>query len=160
MSVSSSGSLSSFRPIIWLLFPHWPTLGPFHPGTFPWGGLYLSAHMDLEVKASWGTRLDRAWRHPLTLDPQGAFLCMHRLSLVPKRGSRDLNPLFKQNFAPLCPCHDCYLKVFPRDKHCLYPVSVVTSNLEGKQEADCKCLSWSPPSPVPGNANRRLVVNI
>ena len=84
---------------------------------------------------------------------------MYCLSLVPKEGSRDLNPLFKQNFAPLCPCHDCCLKVFPRDKH-VYPVCVVSSDLEGKQEADCKHLSWSPPSPVPGNANRRLVVNV
>ena len=26
----------------------------------------------------------------------------------------------------------------------IYPVSVVTFILEGKQEADCTCLNWSP----------------
>ena len=59
---------------------------------------------------------------------------------------RSLNPLLKQGFAPLCPCHNCYLKLFTRGKKlAVYPVSVVTSVSEGKQEADCKCLNWSPP---------------
>ena len=45
--VSSSGSLGSFRPIIWFLFPHLT-----YPGTLPLLHMHLSARMDLEVKAS------------------------------------------------------------------------------------------------------------
>ena len=83
---------------------------------------------------------------------------MCSISLVPKkewgrRRCRSLNPLFKQGFAPLCLCqgyyldycHDYYLKVFTRDKDWLSTLFLVTSILEGKQEADCKFLNWSPP---------------
>ena len=69
-------------------------------------------------------------------------------SLPPKKDVelRSLNPLLKQGFAPLCPCHDCYLKLFTRGKKlAVYSVSVVTSVSEGKHEADCKCLNCSPP---------------
>ena len=60
---------------------------------------------------------------------QGAFLHRCRVSLVPKEGEwRSHNPLFKQGFAPLCPCpdyyldycHDYYFKVFTADKHWLF----------------------------------------
>ena len=71
--------------------------------------------------------------------------------LLKEEEGRSLNALLKQGFAPLCPCHDynidyrCsqdyYLKVFTRDKLTIYPVSIVTSISEGKQEADCKCLN-------------------
>ena len=44
---SSSGSLSSFRPIIWFLYPHLT-----YPGTLPWVCIHPSAKMDLKVKAS------------------------------------------------------------------------------------------------------------
>ena len=89
----------------------------------------------------------------LDFDPQEAFLCIHSVSLVRKRGGeekqRPLNPLLKQDFALPCHCHDCYLdychdcylKVFTRDKDWLFihilkpksvPVFVATSILEGK----------------------------
>ena len=44
---SSSESLSSFRPIIWLLFPHLT-----YPGTLPGCTHTPSGKMHLEVKAS------------------------------------------------------------------------------------------------------------
>ena len=69
-------------------------------------------------------------------------------SLPPKKDVelRSLNPLLKQGFAALCPCHDWYLKLFTRGKKlAVYSVSVVTSVSEGKHEADCKCLNCSPP---------------
>ena len=48
-----------------------------------------------------------AWHCPLTSDPQGAFLACVVSPLSQKRkGRRSLNPLLKQGFAPLCPCHD------------------------------------------------------
>ena len=84
---SSSGSLFSFRLIIRFLFPHLT-----YPGTLPWLHMYLSARMDLEVKASgrsknhYGLALSRllASKEPFCL--QGAFLHMCRVSLVPKEG--------------------------------------------------------------------------
>ena len=90
-----------------------------------------------------------AWHCPLTSDPQRAFLACVVSPLSQKReGGGSLNPLLKQGFAPVCPCHDynldyrCsqdyYLKVFTRDKLTIHPVSIVTSISEGKQEANCK----------------------
>ena len=48
--------------------------------------------------------------------------CMCVVSpLSQNRGwGRSLNPLFKQGFAPLCSCHDYYLKVLTRDKCWLF----------------------------------------
>jgi len=46
IEVVSSGSLFSFRPIIWYLFPHLT-----YPGTLPWVCTHPSAKIDLEVKA-------------------------------------------------------------------------------------------------------------
>ena len=99
-----------------------------------------SGKMDLEVEAS--GRLTMAWHCRLTFDPQGAFLAWS----CSKRGwgeGRSLNPLFKQDFVPLCTCHD-YQSVYKRQTLAIYPLSVVTFISEGKQEADCKCLNWSP----------------
>ena len=47
VQVSSSGSFSSIRPIIWFLFIHLT-----YPGTLPWVCPHPSAKMDLKVKAS------------------------------------------------------------------------------------------------------------
>ena len=47
ISGSSSGSLSSFRPIIWFIFLHLT-----YPGTLPWVCTPPSAKMDIQVKAS------------------------------------------------------------------------------------------------------------
>ena len=45
---------------------------------------------------------------------------MYNVFLVPRMEEwRSLHPLLKQDFAPLCPCHDYYLKAFTRDKHYL-----------------------------------------
>ena len=66
---------------------------------------------------------------------------MCSVSLVPKEGgSRSLNRSLKQGFPffvlaaaiNLDHCHDYYLKIYTRDKCLLYPVSFVTSILEGK----------------------------
>ena len=65
-----------------------------------------------------------------------------------RRKQRSLNPLLKQDFAPLYPCHDYYLDYchdYKRKTLAIYPVSVVISVLEGKQEADYKCFTWSSP---------------
>ena len=46
-----------------------------------------------------------AWHYPLTFDPQGTFLHMCSVSLVPKgRSGHPLILYSKQDFAPLCPC--------------------------------------------------------
>ena len=94
-----------------------------------------------------GARLIMAWCYPLPFGPQRTFLHICCVSLVPKEwGGRSLNPLLKQGFAPLCPCHDYYLQVLTREKHWLiYPVYAVTCVSEGKQKSDWKCLNWSPP---------------
>ena len=47
ISGRSSGSLSSFRPVIWFLFLHLT-----YPGTLPWVCTPPSAKTDLQVKAS------------------------------------------------------------------------------------------------------------
>ena len=52
-----------------------------------------------------------------------------------------------QDSAPLCPCHFCYLKVSTGDRVQLFTLfPVVTSIWRCKQEAGCKCLTWSPSS--------------
>ena len=89
--VSSSWFLPSFRPIIWFLF-----LYLTYPGTLLWVCTYPSVKMDLEVKAFGTSKTHAAWNYLLTFDPQGAFLCVFSVSLVPKRrGRRSLNPLLK-----------------------------------------------------------------
>ena len=107
-------------------------------------------------------RLIMVWHHPLTFDPQGAFLCMCSVSF---RGEwRTLN--FTQSL-PLFVLAMTYLKVFIRDKHWLFTLfllllpfwranrrlivnaltgahlSLVSGNA-GRRLAGCKCLTWSP----------------
>ena len=65
-------------------------------------------------------------------------------SLFPKKEVelRALNPLLKQGFAPLCPCHDRYLTLFTRGKKlAVYSVSVVPSVSEGKHKAVVNALT-------------------
>ena len=58
---------------------------------------------------------------PLLFDPQGAFLCMCSVFLAPRMGNMwPLDPFLKQGLAPLCSCHDCYLKVSTGDKAWLF----------------------------------------
>ena len=91
-----------------------------------------------------------AWPYPLTFDPQGAFLCMCSVSLVPKRGSRDL----KQDFAPLCPCYDYYLKGFTRNKDWLFTLFILLLPLRrGNRRLIVNVLTGAHLSLVSGNAN-------
>ena len=105
----------------------------------------LAAHAALSQDGSgskgfWEEQ-DSLWRHyTLTFDPQGAFCACIVSPLSQTRGERRfLNPLLKQSFAPLCTCHDNYLKVFTRDKHWLFTLFLLLLPF------------W--------RANRRLVVN-
>lgn len=79
-----------------------------------------------------------AWHYPLTFDPQGTFLLMCSVSLVPKgRSGHPLILYSKQGFAPLCPCITITLRCFKRQTLAIYPVSVVIAIVESKQEASC-----------------------
>ena len=113
--VSSSGSLASFRPIIWFLFPHLT-----YPGTLPWLYMHLSARMDLKVKASGRSKAHYVLVLSLDFLTHKEPFCACVVSPLFPKGRRSLNPLLKQHFAPLCPCHDYYIKVFTRDKHWLF----------------------------------------
>ena len=94
IEVASSGSLSSFRSTIWFLFPHltYPgTLGcaciPQPRWTFKWRLLR-------------GARLIMAWHFPLTFDPQGTFLHICSVFLVPKKGVQR-SPKYSKRILPL-----------------------------------------------------------
>ena len=74
---------------------------------------------------------------------------MCSVSFAPKMGN--IGPLdlsLKQGLAPLCSCHDCYLKVSSGDKAWLLTLFLLLflfrSFRKCKQEASCKCLAWSP----------------
>ena len=161
-----SGSLSSLRLIISFVPSGWFVSGP-SPGV----RTHTLGKTDLKVKASGRRKAHYGLELSLDFWPQGAFLV---LSLVPKiQGEqRSLNLLLKQGFARLCPCHIITLTI---------AMTAVTSILEGKQEADCKFLNWSPPIsrlregkqetsfkyviwspllPASWNANRRPAVNV
>ena len=86
---------------------------------------------------------------------------MYSVSLSQKRGEGDPLILYSNRVLPLCPCHDCYFKVFIRDKDGLfvYPLSVVDSISEGKQEV-VNALPGAHLYLVSGDANRRPGVNV
>ena len=108
----------------------------------------------------------------LTFDLQGA--------LSPKGGKgRFLNPLLRQGFAPHCPCHDYYLRMFTRQKGRLFTrfllllpfqranrrliVNALTGahlTLVSGNSNSFKYPGWSSLLRVPWNANRRPVVNV
>ena len=130
-----SGQVSGF------FFHTWPTL--VHPA---------GAHAPLSQDGSWS---EGFWEEQDSLWP-GIILWLltHKESfyacvvspLSQKGENRDLLSLYSNRaLPPLCPCHAYFLKVFTRDEHWLFTVSVVTSISEGEQEADCKCLNCSPP---------------
>ena len=74
---------------------------------------------------------------------------------------RALNPLLKQCFAPLCPCHDYYLKVFTGDKDRLFTLYLLLLPFRrANRRLIVKAETGAHLSPVSGNANRRLVVSI
>ena len=88
------------------------------------------------------------WGGPLfLLIPKESFWCKCNASLAPGMGNMwPLHLLLKQGLAPLCSCHSCYLQVSSGDSLAIYPVSIVISISKCKWEADCKHLTWSPPT--------------
>ena len=130
----SSRSLSSLRPII-LFVPSQVDLSQDPP----WGS---QAHIGQDRSQSEGfwEEQDSLWPRiiPWLLTPRSLSGHVSSVSLVPQNrgGQRSLNPSLKQGFALLGPCHIITLTI---------ALTVVTSILEGKQEADCKSLCWSPP---------------
>ena len=91
----------------------------------------LGTHAPLGQNRSWikgfWEEQDSLWPGiiPWLFDPQGPFLHMRSVFLVPKHGEgewRSLNPLLRQGFAPFYPCHDNSLKLFKREKH--YPFTL------------------------------------
>ena len=82
---------------------------------------------------------------------------------------RSLNPLLKQDFARLCPCHDyCldyhhdyYLKVFTRNKHWLFTQFLFLLPFQREnRRLIVGVFSGAHLSLVSGIANRRLVVSV
>ena len=84
--VSFSPSLSSFRPIIWFLFLHM-----IYPGTLSWVHTHPSAKMDLKVKASGRSKSHYDLVLFLDFGPQGAFLSMYSVSLVPEEVGAEIS---------------------------------------------------------------------
>ena len=153
----------------------------------------LGTHTPLSQDGSWSEGFweeqDSLW---LVLSPDlcplGAFLLMCSVSCPQKGGNgAPFNPLLEQGFAPLCPCrdhyldycHDCYLKVFTRDKHwlltlflLLFPfqranrrllVNALTGahlSLVSRNASSIKYLIWRPLLRAPWNTNRRPVLNV
>ena len=84
IQASSSGSLSSFSQLSGFFF------NLIYTGTLPLVCTHPSAKMDLKVKDSGRSKTPMTWHYPLTFDPQGAFLCMCSVSLVPKEGGMEI----------------------------------------------------------------------
>ena len=146
IQVSSSGPLSSFRPISWLLFPWDPLLG---------------VHAPLCQDGSWSEGFweeqDSWWPGIIPwLFTYRASFCMCIVSpLSPKKeGWRALNPLLKQGFTPLCPCYDYYLNVFTRDKHWLFTLFLLLHPFwRSNRRLIVNALTGAHLSLVSGNAN-------
>ena len=168
-----SGQLPGF------FFHTWPPLGP-SPGcahsawpTWVWKWRLLGR-----------ARLITAWCYT-----HKESLCAYVVSPLSQRSGeqRSLNPFPKQGFAPLCPCHDCcldychdcYLKVFTRDKHWLFTLFVlllpfrranrrlIVNALTGAHlslvSENANIFKYPAQSPFlcgPWNTNRRPVVNV
>ena len=148
----SSGQLSSF------FFHTWPTLGP-SPRVC---ARTLQPRWILKWRLLGGARLIMAWHYPLTHKEPLCACVVSSLSLK-RRELRSLNPLLKQDFAPLCPCHDCYLKVFTRDRHWLFILFLLLLPFQSKSANWRLIVNASTGAHLSlgsGNANRRLVVNV
>ena len=119
-------------PIIWFLFHTWPALGPSLIRSHNFFPRWISAQRPMESHML-------GFAPPFY--PPGVFLSMWNVSLAPWRGyTWPLDPLLKQCLAPLCSCHDCYLKVSIGDKVWLFTLFQLLFPF------------W--------RANRRLVVNV
>ena len=143
---SSSGSLSSFRPIMWLLFPHLTYLWTLWVLTYP------SPKMDLEVKASGRSRTHYGLVLSLLTHKGPFYVCV--VSPFPKKTeSRDALILYSIRLLTvfvlamtitLTIAMIITLRCLQETNTGYYPVSAVSSISEGKREADCKCLNLSP----------------
>ena len=146
-----SGQLSGF------FFPHLTC-----SGTLPWGA-HMPLSQDKSSEGFWEEQ-DLLWldSNPLTFDPQGDFLHVCSVSLIPReRGGRPLKPFLKEGFAPSLSLPLLLLYgIYKRQILAIYSASVVTSILESKQEANYKFLNWSSSISCPRKCNRRLVVNV
>ena len=73
-----------------------------YPETLPWVCTYPSAKMNLKVTSSGRSKTHMSWHYPLTFDPQGAFVRICSVSLVPKEvGSGDPLILYSNRVLPL-----------------------------------------------------------
>lgn len=136
---SSSWFFSSFRPIVWFLFPTSPAQDPPLGCTCTLSPDGSQSRKHKKSKIHYGLALS------MTFDPQAAFPCMYSVSLVPK-GGRDSLIFIQTGFASSSVQVTITLKVFTRNKHCGYlPSFCFYFHFRGKQEADCRCLQWSPP---------------
>ena len=111
-----------------------------YPGTLSWVHTHPSAKMDLKVKASGRSKTHYDLVLFLDFGPQGAFLSMYSVSLVPKGFAHFVLAVT----ITLNTASTITLSVYKRETLAIYPVAIVTSTWEGKQETDCKCLNWSP----------------
>ena len=74
----------------------------------------LGGHLPLSQD---GSQSDGFWEEQDSLWPGDTLTFDLQGALSPKGGKwRFLNPLLKQSFAPHCPCHDYYLRMFTRKK--------------------------------------------
>ena len=117
--------------------------------------------MNLEVKSSgtskphYGLELSPDFWHTQSLS--ASTVCLP----CPRKGGggkqRSLNPLLKQCFAPLCPCHDDYLKVFTRDKDRLFTlILLLLPSWRTHRRLLINSSTGPHLSPASGNAKRRL----
>ena len=151
---NSSGTLSSFRPIIWFLFLHLTC-----PGSLPWG-MHEPLSQDGSSSEGFWEEEDALWPGITpdlwpTRSPSALVSC---LPWSQKTGKwRSLSSLLKREFAFLCPCHDYYFKVFTEDKHWLFTLFPFQ---RANRKLTVNASTGTHPSLVSGNANRRLAVNI
>ena len=171
-----SGSFSSFWQII-LLGPPWLICLK----TLPLGVHSPLSQDGSQRKGVWGKQ-NSLWPGvvPWLLTPKEPF-CVCVVPPLPQGDGewRSLDPLLKQDFAPLCSCHDGYLTASTRDKAWLFTLSLslipfrranrrliltwsppISCLRKGKQEASCKWPAWSTLFPPQWNVNRRPVVNV
>ena len=166
---SSSGSLSTFSQLSGFFSHTWATLVHYPVSACTPQPRWISKGRFLGR-----ARLIMVWHYTLTFDPQGTFLCMCSVSF---RGEwRTLN--FTQSL-PLFVLAMTYLKVFIRDKHWLFTLSLLLLpfwrenrrlivnvlaraylSLISENANSFKYPSWSPLLCATWNVNRRPVVNV
>ena len=114
--------------------------------------------MDLEVKASGRGKTPYGLELSSDFWLQGTFLHMCRVSLILERGKwRSLNPLLRQDFAFLCPCHDYFLEMLTRDKDWLFTLFLLLLPFQrANRRLVVNSSTGAHLSLVSGNAKRRL----